>query len=153
MEKLIAAIQDWPILIQGAIGSALFWVLLALGQKLMTFLSAKFSSLSKRRKKSELYTQLLRFRALTTSPHDLGGHYASILLYRASRSVVKALIWLAFGLIFYSVINALGIVGFIGCLYYLFAAYNVVRPLDYDGNITEKIKEIEQQLEKISGGK
>ena len=151
MEKLITAIQDWPVLIQGAIGSALFWLLLVLGQKLTTFLSTKFSPLSKRMKKSDLVTQLLRFQALKTGPHDLGGHYASILWYRASRSVIKALIWLALGLIFGSITNVLGVVGFFGCVYYLLSALDVVRPLNYEGDIGEKIREIEQKIEEING--
>jgi hypothetical protein len=149
MEKLVTAIENWPVLIQGAIGSALFWVLLVFCQKLTTFLSERFSTLSKKRRQSELLNQLLRFHALTTSPRDFGGPYASVLWFRASRKVVKALIWLTFGLIFESIIT-FGVIGFIGCLYYLFDAYNIVRPLNYDGDITKKIREIEEQLKNIN---
>ena len=148
MEKVIAAIQDWPVLMQAAIGSGLFWLLLVVGQWLTTSLSTQFSNLSKQRRKSVLLTEIIKLRALKTSLDEvLGGSYASILWYRASRRVVMGLIWLTLGLIFGSIVDVLGIVGFIGCLYYLFSALNVVGTVSFEGDIDEKIKEMEKKLE------
>ena len=123
--------------------------MLVLGQKLTALVSTKVSALSKRKRRGDLLTQLLRFQALKASSNELAGPYASILWYRASRSLIMGLMWLTLGLIFGSILPILGIVGFIGCLYYLFSALNVVRPLSYDGSIDERITELHEKIDEI----
>jgi hypothetical protein len=147
MDNLILAIKDWPVLIQGAIGSGLFWLFLLIGQKLFVFIPQKLSALSKSRKESILRDELFRFYATRlTNNHALAGGFASILLYRASRHLVKAIIWLTFGLVFDAFTGIFGTIGFIGSLYYLFGALNVIRPNNYAGDIDNKIKEIEEEI-------
>ena len=36
-----------------------------------------------------------------------------------------------------------------GCIYYLFAALNVVKPINHDGDIDEKISQFEAKLESL----
>lgn len=149
MEKLIQAVQDWPVLIQGALGSAIFWLFLLVGQKVAAFVTSHASDLSNKSKQRFLFDQLLRCRAAKTKIDSEGGYYASILWFRASRHVIKGLIWLTLGLIFGSVINVLGIVGYLGCFYYMFAALIIVRPFTYKEDIDQKIDELEKKLAKI----
>jgi hypothetical protein len=148
MDRFITAIQEWPVLLQGAVGSGLFWLFLVIGQKLTTIISDKVSTLSKKKRLDELKTQIIKLQALGTNIKD-GGSYASILLYRASPRVIKALIWLTFGMIFESIFNVLGVIGFIGCMYYLFSAMNALRRYDYKGNVEEKIEELNRQYEQL----
>ena len=150
MDKLIQAIQDWPVLVQGAVGSGIFWLFLFVGQKVAMFVSSHVVELNKKSKYQYHFDQLLRCRAIKTRVNSEGGYYASILWYRASRHVIKGLIWLTLGLIFDSVIGVLGIVGYFGCFYYLFAALLVVRPFTYKGDIDQKIDELEKKLAEIN---
>jgi hypothetical protein len=148
MGRLAHAIKDWPILVQGAIGSGLFWLFLVLGQKITALCSARLSVIFKERRNTVLFNQLLRIRAYYTSADATGGAYATILWYRASRDLIKGLIWLALGLSFRTFIGVLGVVGFVGSLFYFFAALNTVKPMTDDGNLVEKEKQILEQLKK-----
>lgn len=150
MEQLITAIQNWPVLIQGAIGSAIFWLVLLFGQKLTAALSRKVQTLSKERQKRYLYNEILRHKAVRDGGEfQPGTFYASVLWFRASRRVISGLIWLTLGLIFGTITDVFGIVGFLGCLYYLFEALYIVKPLEVTGDINEKISELETKRRKL----
>jgi hypothetical protein len=129
MDTAFAAIQNWPALLQGVIGSALFWLLLTLGQRVSEWLTGRYSRYSQEVKLARTVDATLRLRArqggwnlMVSAPP------ATVLLFRASRPLIKALMWLSLGLLFQTVIGILGVIGFIGALYYLFQAYAVVRP-------------------------
>ena len=150
MEKLISAIQDWPVLVQGAIGAGIFWLILLLGQKATSYLSNIARKHSKKKQESYLRNQLIRHQAFRAQNSlEKGSHFAVILLYRASRNVVIGLIWLSLGLTFDSILGVLGVVGFVGCLYYLFAALEIIKPFYSDGNIDEKITELQAKLNEL----
>lgn len=53
------------------------------------------------------------------------------------------------GLAFSFLLPVLGIVGFIGTLYYLFLALEIVKGINYDGDVTEKINEINKELKEL----
>jgi hypothetical protein len=118
MEKLIASIQDWPVIIQGALGSALFALALFLGQRVTAYFVDAVRAQSKESRVRQLREQLIRFSALKAKDHAERAYFASILWLRASRHVVKGLIWLALGLVSNSLLGVLGVVGFMGAIYY-----------------------------------
>jgi hypothetical protein len=65
MNNLIKEILEWPIILQGALGSFLFWMLLSGGQKLTSFLVEKFSKYSKTKKLRILQEELLKLKIAT----------------------------------------------------------------------------------------
>lgn len=153
MEKLIAAIQDWPVLVQGAIGSALFWLVLLIGQRITRYLSGRAQAHSKDKQKARLLNEIIRFDALRTGMDIVeGARFASVLWYRASRHLISGLIWMTLGLLLGSVFEVFGLVGFIGCLYYLFGALDIVKPLSYDGDLDQKLEELRKQLAELEHG-
>lgn len=152
LQRFVTAVQDWPVLVQGALGSGLFWLVLLVAQRTTAFLSSHIALQSKHRRQADLKNQLLRFHALKASAgadSAAVAGFASVLLYRTARPVIKALMWLTLGLVFQSVLGVLGVVGFVGCLYYLLTAFNIVRPLVFDGDIDQKIAELEQKLAEL----
>jgi hypothetical protein len=150
MEKLTSAIQNWPILLQGAIGSAIFWLVLSVGQRATNFFSLKADVLSKSKQKDHLLNEHLRASAKKEGDkYAAGAFYASVLCYRASRHVIRALIWLALGLIMNTITGIFGLIGFMGCLYYLFAALNVVKPFPEGNDPDERIKEVKKALAEL----
>jgi len=152
LQRLVTAVQDWPVLVQGALGSTLFWLVLLIGQRITAFLSSHIALQSKQRRQANVKNQLLRLHALKAAavPDSVAAAgFASVLLYRTARPVIKALMWLALGLVFESVLGVLGVVGFVGCLYYLLTAFNIVRPLVFDGDIDQEIAKLERQLDEL----
>ncbi|UVL37136.1 hypothetical protein LOY43_12125 [Pseudomonas sp. B21-041] len=149
MEKLIASIQDFPVIVQGALGSALFALALYIGQKVAAYCFDSFRANSKKSRIRQLKEQYIRLRALSSEDRAESAYFASLLWLRASRHVVKALIWLTLGLAFGSAFEPLSIVGFMGAIYYLFFALNIVKPISYDGDVQQKLVEIKEEMEKV----
>jgi hypothetical protein len=147
MSELVRTIQDWPVIIQGALGSALFALLMYVGEKLFSAVPAIFSKLSHKRRRSHLINQVLRLRAIASKDPIQKAYFPSMLWYRASRDVIKALIWLTLGLLF-SEVSVFRVIGFIGCLYHLFFALEVVKAIKADGGeIDRRLAEAKQRLE------
>lgn len=147
MDKLIAAIQDWPVLIQGAVGSAIFWLVLVIGQRIASGISAEIRRRSRKTERAYLQNQIIRLNALKSGSNATSGaYYASVLWYRASRDLIRGLIWLTLGLMFGTLSSVFAIVGFLGCLAFLFAAHEVVKPISDDGKIDEKLAELTARL-------
>lgn len=146
MDKLIASIQEWPVIVQGALGSALFALVLFVGQKIAAYFIDSMHAQSRQARIRQLREQLIRFKALKAKDNAERAYYASLIWLRASRHVVKALIWLALGLAFNSLLGVLGVVGFLGAIYYLFIALSIVKGISYDGDVTAKIEEIRTEM-------
>lgn len=150
MDKFISAVQNWPVLVQGAIGSAIFWLILLIGQRATGFFSKIARDRAEGNQESHLFNELLRHRAVRDATHpESTADFASLLWYRASRKLIVGLIWLSLGLMFSEVAQAFGVVGFIGCIFNLFGALNVVKPLNVEGDIDEKIGQFEAKLENL----
>jgi hypothetical protein len=136
LNSLIEIIKEWPIIIQGALGSGLFWLLLTLLQKLSSTLTNRISHLSKKSELEELRTELLHLQMDET--HGMEKlHFAAPLLFRASRPFFRAMLWLVLGLALSSVFSLFGVIGYVGSIYYLLKALNVVSKLQVEGEAKE----------------
>jgi len=146
--ELQQAIQQWPVIIQGALGSALFALIMYLGQKLFAHVNHFISSVSNNSRISELTTEKLKLGMLTFRG-EKSAIFAAPLVYRMSRKLLKALIWLVLGLIFGNFSNLLSVVGFLGSLYYLIIALNVVSPYETSEDSEERLQKINDELKKL----
>jgi hypothetical protein len=151
LDKFVTAVTDWPVLLQAVIGSAIFWLVLLVGQKLAVRISAKYSVSSKKRRKDFLIEQRLKYFYKTTTDNTIRSVVVSALTYRAFRNSLRAAIWLILGLLGGSLISVLAVIGFLGALYYLFAAMNTLTAVPDDADASEKFKEITKELEELDG--
>ena len=149
LEKLYTAITDLPVIIQGALGSALFAGTVYFGQKVFAAAQGRLSELSRSRRRSYLLEQQIKYNVLAANGVPERGALVSLLLYRASRSLFKALIWLTTGLIFGSVDSLLGVVGYFGCIYYLLLGLSAVTGPETVENKKAKLEEIRAELAKL----
>ena len=148
MQEIFNAIKDWPVILQGALGSAAFWVFLMSGQKLIEIGHSSTISLLAGARKSALINERIRLSTLTATGIHKPLH-SSMLIYRMSRHLLKALIWMVLGNIFDSLIGVFAIIGYLGALYYLFKALDVVKPIKYDGDVQARINEINAELSSL----
>ncbi|WP_024594258.1 MULTISPECIES: hypothetical protein [unclassified Pseudoalteromonas] len=76
MSELMDAVMKWPIIVQGALGSGLFWIILLLGQKIVDKASDAYSHKSKKARISWLISSQFKF-ALGTPirEHDVKAHF------------------------------------------------------------------------------
>jgi len=145
IDRLVSAITDLPVIIQGALGSALFALALLVGQRLFALSAERYARSSILRRRRYLIEQQIKYNVLSATDYAARTAFVSLLIYRASRSLFKALIWLTFGLSF----GIFGFVGFIGCLYYLFRGLNTVTPPERADDVPKKLEEIKDELSKL----
>ncbi len=149
-EHIVAAATDLPVIVQGALGSALFALALFGGQRLSTLLGRRFAKSSRECRRIFLMEQQLKYNVLKSGEYSAKGAFVSLLVYRASRSLFKSLIWLTLGLAFGTIIEVLGLVGYCGCLYYLFAGLNTVTGPETVPDVDAKLQAIKKELEALN---
>jgi hypothetical protein len=148
MHKLVTAITDWPPILQAVVGAGLFWLLITLATWLYSLCSGRVARFSQHRRLTRLKDEWFRcsaFKSGQVNNIETSGIHAAVLWFRASRQLIKGLIWLTLGLLAHS-IPAFSEVGFAGSLFYLFAAFQVVRP--YTGPTAPA--EVDRQLERLA---
>ncbi|MCX4190850.1 hypothetical protein [Methylophaga sp. OBS3] len=148
MQELIEAIKNWPVIVQGALGSAAFWLLLVVIQRVYQFVDHRVSKISRNNRKSELINERLKLGLKMTKGKDRA-LFAPVLVYRMSRPFLKALIWLALGLLFTPASTVLSSVGYIGSIYYLVKALVVVSPFSFEGDPKTRMEEIQAELDRL----
>lgn len=148
VEQVIRQVLEWPVIVQGALGSGLFCVIFYLGQKLSAFTSTKLSSLSRTRKISALREDSIKYQITLPGNNDRAAQ-VSILIYLAMRRITRGLIWLALGLAFQTIIPVFGLVGYLGALYYLFIGLRTFRPIDTSLDKNKRIQEIKKEIEAL----
>jgi hypothetical protein len=160
MEELIKAIKDWPIIIQGVLGSAIFWALLGIGGYATNKITLAYSKRSTKARLNWLINEQAKcFINSSKTNEEMNAHILT-LFYRASLSSLKAAMWLAMGLLLQSLIEPAGAIGFAGAIYYLLNARETLEPnkkSDYSSErekqIEEEIKELESKIESTPDGK
>ncbi|MBA2083780.1 hypothetical protein [Aeromonas veronii] len=148
MNDLITAIKAWPIIVQGALGSGLFWLILVLLQKISLKITGYLSHLFKESEKSEIRTELLKI-LMTEAAGIEKLNYAAPILYRMARPFLRAILWLVLGLFVGSIISIFGIIGYIGSIYYLLQALNVVSAYKYNGDLEERKSVLSARLKEL----
>lgn len=148
MNDLYNAVKDWHIILQGAIGSGLFWVVLIVGQKIVVFASDKFSYHNKNSRISWLASAALKYQPCEYGSTD-ETHVITSLVYRSIRLFYKSMLWVILGFVINMFFYPLGIIGFIGGLYFLFKASEVVSPIEQDDDMQLKYDEIIEELNNL----
>ena len=158
MDDLVQIFKNWPVLIQGAVGSALFWLVLKLIKKGYEIVEQSLSHRSLRQRKSWLISNIARLKALSSKEHTSRSYYASMLIYRSLRHLFNGIIWLSFGLIVNTLFNPMGIIGFVGCIYFMLKAFETVKPinsenLDKETELSSFQDELKLVRERLKEGK
>lgn len=150
MSELIEIFKDWPVIIQGALGSALFWLFLAIAPKCLFYVIGKFSNKSLKMRKKKLKMDLIKYEAINSNDYTHQTYALSGLTYACLRELIPAFLWLTLGLISMSFIPILGVVGFTGALYYFILAQRITSTIDTKLDAPEVIESINEELVSIA---
>lgn len=150
MEQLITSLKDWPVIVQGAVGSALFWIVLSALQALIRKVGVLRSKHSQSSRKSWLVSRLTKCQAFQIGPDGYAesAFNVSVLIYRSLRDFFIAMMWLCLGLLLQPFVPMAGTVGFMGCLFYILKAYEDVRPLGENIDLKKEEEKIRIELVK-----
>jgi hypothetical protein len=145
MKSIIDQILQWPIIVQGALGSALFWIILKIGDFAFRKSGSKIRGYSKQHQLGVLRTEWVRYKALA----DGDANHLVVLLYSAMHDIVKALLSLCLAFVFQSIFPVFGYVGYAMAIYFLFLAGVSVRDTKGDCDPKAELKRIEEEIEKL----
>lgn len=146
MEIIINRILQWPVIVQGALGSGLFWLILFLGQKAFAASSSKYISFNKNRRLGKLQAERIRYRAFIVEDRGLSVFLIIGLIYGAMHNLIKSLICVCIGLLLQSFIPVFGAIGFLFALYYLFNAADAVRDIDSKVDKKNRVEELATEI-------
>jgi hypothetical protein len=146
VSSILDKVLQWPVIVQGALGSALFWLILTVGEILTKKLGVKVSGITKKQKLSRLNNEFVRYSTLATNDKFLISAGVVMLLYASLHYIVKALVMVCLGFIFSGVNYVFGIVGYVMALYYLFWAADAVRDTEKGIDPKQKVKELEDKI-------
>ncbi|MDT7518141.1 hypothetical protein RAE19_05235 [Rhodoferax sp. TBRC 17660] len=111
---IIKTITDWPVIVQGALGSALFWVILETGQRLLKQATSRFSS------------DQMAANYFALAAHEAEGKFGEkarfMCLYAALHYCSKAAIVIVLSLVLGQVFGIFATVGYLLAVFFLFRA-------------------------------
>lgn len=138
---IIKTIADWPVIVQGALGSALFWAILELGQRAMKAISARLS----------LDKTTANWFALAAheAPARVADEARFFCLYGALHYTVKALIVVVLSWAVSPLLEAFASAGYVIAAYFLFRALTYVPHTDSLGPIPERKKRFTESIKRF----
>ena len=147
MNEIIVIVKEWPVIVQGALGSALFWLILLIAQKASALGASFFSNRSKAQRFSWLVSRECKHDAFGGTSTDARAAYStSCLIYRSLRHCYKGLMWLALGLIAFPFFDIGLVIGGFGMIYFFSKAFEVVAPFKKNENTPEEWEKIQKEL-------
>lgn len=114
---IVKKILEWPAIVQGALGAALFWLVLLIGQKLVDIFTKGATAFSSKWKTHSLSREYVARRYFVEL--EDGAYGFSLCIYQCLQYVIRGIILLLLGYISSSFIPIFGWVGFVGGLYFL----------------------------------
>jgi hypothetical protein len=142
---IVKTVTDWPVIVQGALGSALFWAILELGQRGLRKLTSKVSS-------DNETANWFALASLEASPPMIEkARY--MCLYAALHYLLKASIVSVLSVAVSSFVDVFAIVGYLIAVYYLFRALAYVPHIETFGPIKERPKKFQDSLKALAGEK
>ena len=151
IQDLIEAVKAWPVIVQGALGSALFAVVVSLVKWAfrVTRQRQKFQSIRSRR--TALQDRICVLQAVLAEDQREAAEFLVLVLYRASRHGISAMIWVVYGLAAGSMIPLIGNIGFLVALYYLLKMAAAVGPVQYESldDAKRELDESEAEVENL----
>ena len=163
MNEILEIIKDWPIIVQGALGSALFWGLLTSGSFLvrkwfeLTVKLSKKTRLDYLRKQRNFYDAMINLKRYESIDQALASRYRLELAIILASQVqvffillVKALILVLVGFLIIKHVSPIGVIGHFGGVLYLFLSINAISLISFKGfNLEAGIEELDQERRNI----
>jgi len=134
-------ILKWPVIIQGALGSGLFWLLLLAGQVFVDKLSAKLN-------KDKQTGRDVALLARAESNRKMAAEAFFSCLYGSLHYFIKAMIVIVLALLISPINHVISIVGYLISVYFLFRALSWVPHFDTFGTMEEakeKLKKLDEE--------
>ncbi|EKZ9226930.1 hypothetical protein [Vibrio vulnificus] len=150
---MLKEILELPAIVQGALGSALFAIVLWLLKLGSSFLIVRVSFLDNKMKVHKINAQLVRCKAFQHGEPETMTFALVGLIYLALANILKAVICLIVGYGLSSYISIFSDISLVFALYFVFQALACVSDGAEGDNYQEKIEDLEGQLSELTSEK
>ena len=145
--EIINKILEWPVIVQGILGSAFFWLIIHLGQKITTFFTNRAKKFRDRIQEHNICHEYIRRKWLLMPDYAPAGF--GYCIYYSIHFIVRGLILIILAQLFLRYIYVFSIVGYLGALFYFFRA--AVWVTNLEDSLTpvehwERVAELEKEL-------
>lgn len=135
---IVKTVTDWPVIVQGALGSALFWAILEIGQRSIRRVAARLGS----DKKTANWFALAAHEA----SGEGGAKARFICLYGAMHYVLKGLIVTVLSWAVSPLLDVFAVVGYLIAAFFFFRALAFVPHTASLGPIPERRRRFNESL-------
>lgn len=149
---MLESIFVYPPIIQGAIGSFVFWLLFELFKRLGKRGSDIFGHFNKSWREETLEFAQLQSQYMLAPPTERA-NFILIALYGAANRVVTGLVYIGMGLVANSFIHPIGTASYFIAILYFFRAFRAIPFTVSDGHSLEwhrnQVKKLQKELDKL----
>lgn len=135
---ILKTVTDWPVIVQGALGSALFWAILEIGQRSLR----KFAERVGDDKKTANWFALAAHETLG----EVGAQARFFCLYGAVHYIVKGLIITVLSCAVLPLLHIFAVVGYLIAAYFFFRALAFVPHTTSLGPIAERRQRFNESI-------
>jgi hypothetical protein len=138
-----------PVIIQGALGSALFALAFWLLKNAYTLLANKISFINKELRINSINAELVKYTSFKNGEPALMSFALVGLIYIAMSHFIKAVICLCLGYFLQSFLSIFQDISMFFALYFLFQSLSTLKDNQKDKNYDEKISILNAELDKL----
>lgn len=150
---MLAKIFDLPVIVQGALGSFLFWLTYEVTKRLLAFLSAFIGRYNRHWKRETLMFEQVQAKFMV-SDGEQRTQYLILCIYGGLSRAIQGLIYVCFGLISGDLLGPISLFAYAFAIIYFFRALRAVflevssgKDLEY---YKQRIIEIDSELAKLN---
>ena len=136
--EIVKQILSWPTIVQGALGSGLFWLIIVVGEYVTKLFKNKFGEHKKdMNHRDSIINDVLENK-------DIVGMklYLISAIYASMHYIIKAFIFVLIGNYLNDFIPIFGFIGYLGGFIYLLLALNHVPDIDSYANKTQEEEQV-----------
>ena len=135
---IVKSVTDWPVIVQGALGSALFWAILEIGQRGIRRIASRLGD-----DKETANWFALAAHELSGEP---GAHVRFICLYGAIHYFLKGLIVTVLSWAVLPLLDVFAVAGYVIAAYFFFRALAFVPHTSSLGSGPERRRRFEESI-------
>lgn len=149
---MLDKILDLPVIVQGALGSFLFWLVFTLTKYATGYLSSVIGRFDKSWREESLEFEQLQSQYMAAEP-IAKINYILLAIYGASNRGLQGLVYLCLGAVINTILSPLGLIGYCFAIIYFFRALKAIPFVIRDGKSIEwhrnRIQELQAQLDAL----
>ncbi|MES1930322.1 hypothetical protein SADO_13743 [Salinisphaera dokdonensis CL-ES53] len=151
--ELWQKIVDLPVIIQGALGSFVFWLCYEAAKLIVNLIADIGGRLSRKYRRENVLFELASLYQDLSEPDEVRGNRAHLLsMHAALYLTIQGLIFLCLGFIASTLLGAISVVGYLIAIFFFFRALRAAYVEFFDNGQTkeekeEKVKKLLKELE------